>query len=286
MPVTTEADALGHMVPFLRELLAQRPGIGRMNVSSHVLQDGTPVFHVHDVIDVQLNAVMRAQQERNAAAGRRGPASYSHDYSTNIAPYLDAAWGLVRRGVLRPTPLADGTSVSLVVKVFAVTAYGRSWLTRADDVIPADTGRLGQLLVARGARLGAGFRSRSQEAVACYQAYAYLACCTMSGAAAESITLALSIGRATRAGRDEESVLTEYRKARGRSAIEQYLTAQRNPHVRQELSSFLTLLNYWRDEAAHGAGSSIAEDEASVALLLLLRYAIFADTRWDDMTAP
>jgi hypothetical protein len=49
----------------------------------------------------------------------------------------------------------------------------------------------------------------------------------------------------------------------------------------------LSLLNYWRDEAAHGVGTESFEDEANVSLLLLLlRYAVFADTRWEELTAP
>lgn len=148
------------------------------------------------------------------------------------------------------------------------------------------SGAFGQLLAARGAKLGAGYAARSQEAVACYQAQSYLACCTMCGAAAESITLALAVSRTAASGGDETAVLAMYRQSRGRAAVERLLTAQRNAHEQRELISFLSLLNYWRDEAAHGAGTAIAEDEANVALLLLLRYAMFADSRWDDLTAP
>lgn len=118
----------------------------------------------------------------------------------------------------------------------------------------------------------------------CYHAQAYLACCAMCGAAAESITLALAVARAAGAGQSEAEVLAEYRQARGRSVIQNRLTVRRNDHVRRELETFLSLLNYWRDEAAHGAESLLTDDEAHTALILLLRYAIFADTRWNDLT--
>jgi hypothetical protein len=286
LPPTSESDASAHTVAFLRALLRRRPGEGTLNRGSFVARDGTPLFRVTDVIADRLNEVRHEMQARNEAAGRAGGMTmYVHDQQTNAAPYFDAAWALVRRGVLRPAPVPQGADVSTVGTTFAVTSYGRAWLERAGDVLPADAGRQGQLLAAHGARLGAGYHARSQEAVACYHAQAYLACCVMCGAAAESITLALAVARAAAAGRNEASVLAEYRRTAGRSAIERLLTAGRNAHVQRELPTFLGLLNYWRDEAAHGAGPVVAEDEASLALLLLLKYAIFADTRWEELTA-
>jgi hypothetical protein len=44
------------------------------------------------------------------------------------------------------------------------------------------------------------------------------------------------------------------------------------------------LLNYWRDSAAHGRNSHIGENEAYTALLLLLRFAMFASDRWAELT--
>lgn len=285
LPVTTEGDALGHIVTFLRTLLRERRGVGTHGRSSLVTADGTPVFVVTDVVDEQLQHVVREQQTRADAAGHRGMTSYRFDHATNVGPYLDATWGLVRRGVLRPTPVGDQMNASRVNTIFAVTGYGRMWLERVGDIIPADTGRLGQMLAARGTHLGAGYRARSQEAVQCYHAQAYLACCAMCGAAAESITLALAVARAAAAGQAESEVLAEYRQARGRTVIQNRLTTRRNDYVKRELETFLRLLNYWRDEAAHGAESALTDDEAHTALLLLLSYAIFADTRWSDLTA-
>jgi hypothetical protein len=39
----------------------------------------------------------------------------------------------------------------------------------------------------------------------------------------------------------------------------------------------MTLLTYWRNEAAHGRASEIGETEAFTSLMLLLRLARFAD---------
>ncbi len=80
-------------------------------------------------------------------------------------------------------------------------------------------------------------------------------------------------------------MLTEYRRASGRSAIERRLLAGRNSHVQTTLPSFLSLLGYWRDNASHGDESSIEEEQAFIALLLLLRFAQFADSRWDELIA-
>jgi hypothetical protein len=102
----------------------------------------------------------------------------------------------------------------------------------------------------------------------------------MCGAAAESITLAIAIARAG----DEAAVLAEYRRTSGRSAIERRLLAGRNSHIQTTLPSFLNLLGYWRDDAAHGQRSEIEEEQAFIALLLLLRFAQFADSRWGDLT--
>jgi len=46
----------------------------------------------------------------------------------------------------------------------------------------------------------------------------------------------------------------------------------------------MNLLKYWRDESAHGIESKIQEEEAFTSLLLLLRFAQFADSRWQDLT--
>ncbi len=45
------------------------------------------------------------------------------------------------------------------------------------------------------------------------------------------------------------------------------------------------LLKYWRDEAAHGKASNIKEEEAFTSLGLLLRFAMFMDNNWNELTA-
>lgn len=256
--------------------------MGSSGEKSYVANDGTSVFYLADAIHAHLRDVTHQMQAQESG----GMSMFVHDVATNAAPYHDAAWSLVGRGILRPAPLSDQANISLIGTVFMITEYGRAWLERTTDLLPTEIGGIGQLLAARATRLGAGYVARSQEAVTCYQAHAYLACCTMCGGAAESTTLALAIARTIARGDDEASVLATYRRNTGRTAIERLLMAGRNGHVQQTLPTFLSLLNYWRDEAAHGMRSDITEDDAHVALLLLLRYAIFADSRWEELTGP
>jgi hypothetical protein len=46
----------------------------------------------------------------------------------------------------------------------------------------------------------------------------------------------------------------------------------------------MSLLSYWRDEAAHGTVSEIAEIEAHTALGRLVRFAQFTSDNWDELT--
>ena len=203
------------------------------------------------------------------------------DPSSKLDPFYAAAWFLVSRGVLVPRPHHRDSQIPFG-ESFELTDYGARWVanTSGYEWHPMEHGKLAQLLSARSARFGDGFRLRCHEAAACYRAQTYLACCTMCGAAAESVLLALAIGRSG----DEADTLREYRRSDGRSRIERRLLQGQNSYVHQQLPHFLELLKYWRDDAAHGAEVEINEEVAFVSLLLLLRFAAFADDRWDDLT--
>jgi hypothetical protein len=45
------------------------------------------------------------------------------------------------------------------------------------------------------------------------------------------------------------------------------------------------LLKYWRDSSAHGRAVQISEPEAYQSLALLLRFTLWADSRWEELTA-
>jgi len=102
----------------------------------------------------------------------------------------------------------------------------------------------------------------------------------MCGASAESIMLVLAIAK----NGSEEAVLREYKSANGRTKIQNMIIGQQSGRIKEEFINFVSLLKYWRDTAAHGARSTIGEEEAFTSLLLLLRFARFADENWDELT--
>jgi hypothetical protein len=201
-----------------------------------------------------------------------------------LAVFLDAAWQLCRRGILRPGVRdlqLQGNSHGHAGQGFSLTTYGRAWIASANpELIPTQPGRFTQLLAKAAPRFGPGFSERSQEAAAAYQGGTYLACCAMCGAAAESILLAIAIAKAG----DAKTVINEYSGQSGRLKIERRIYSGLPDPVQEEFRRYTALLKYWRDAAAHGRATHITEAEAYTSLVLLLRFALFADDRWDDLT--
>jgi hypothetical protein len=103
----------------------------------------------------------------------------------------------------------------------------------------------------------------------------------MCGAAAESILLAL----ATAKSNDENAVLKEYRTATGRKKTIDGLVGQQTDSSQRQFRSFMSLLSYWRDDAAHGIATPISAPEAEEALRQLLMLAQFAGRYWSELTA-
>lgn len=61
-----------------------------------------------------------------------------------------------------------------------------------------------------------------------------------------------------------------------------------NLQTQREFRGYMVLLNYWRDEAAHGSASMISEPEACTSLMLLVRLARYADETFglSDVSRP
>ncbi len=165
---------------------------------------------------------------------------------------------------------------------YSITQFGRTWLSEADrdDFVPTEPERFGRLLEPFRAKFGPGFHQRAQEAIRCYGAHAYLACCAMCGAAAESILLKVAAQL-----KDEAEVLKDYRSSGGRGRIENLIVGRATQHLRREFFGFTPLLNYWRDVAGHGSVAVISDDEAFTSIALLLRFAQFVSDRWNELTA-
>lgn len=209
-----------------------------------------------------------------------------HDALRNLYPlFVDAAWELCRRGIIRPGVKEHGaqtTDDGAGGSGYSITAFGRQWLAEEDEdvFVPTESGRFAEMMKPFRSRFGAGFYDRSQEAIRCYGAHAYLACCTMCGAAAESILLATAISKTN----DENLVLKAYTTANGRKRVETMVIGQATEHIKREFQALTDLLKYWRDEAAHGKASQISDNEAYTSLAMLLRYAMFVNENWDDLT--
>ena len=199
--------------------------------------------------------------------------------------FVDAAWELCRRGIIRPGVKEYGaqtTDDGAGGSGYSITAFGRQWLEEEEEdvFVPTEPGRFAEMMKPFRSRFGPGFYERAQEAIRCYGAHAYLACCAMCGAAAESILLATAIDKTG----DEKRVLASYSTANGRKKVENMVIGQAKEHIRREFQGLTELLKYWRDEAAHGKASKISDNEAYTSLAMLLRYAMFVNENWDDLT--
>ncbi len=196
--------------------------------------------------------------------------------------FYAAGWELCRRGILRPGVREYGAQVTEQGSAgsgYSITPFGRQWLAEADrdDYVPTEPGRFAQLLSQYRERFGDGYHERAQEAVRCYGAHAYLACCAMSGAAAESILLAMAIAKS-----DEAGVLKQYMAAAGRRRVENIVIGKVREQLRAEYHGYTSLLKYWRDAAAHGRFSEVTDNESYTSIALLLRFAMFANDNWDE----
>lgn len=201
-------------------------------------------------------------------------------------PFLAAAWELARRGILRPGVKEIGqqaTDEGSAGCGFSVTPAGKKWLKEAGqyDFVPIEPGRFSRLLDSFAPQFGQGFQERAQEAIRCYGANVYLACCAMCGAAAESILLAVATAKKGSA----EEVERMYLASGGRRRVEQFILGQQPKPIQEEFVGYMSLLKYWRDAASHGRRSGIADNEAYTALAVLLRFAQFANDRWGELTA-
>lgn len=201
---------------------------------------------------------------------------------SDLSPqFYNAAWELCRRGILRPGVRAMGAQVTddgSGGNGYSVTPFGKQWLAdaAADTFVPTEPDRFAEMLAPYRNLFGPGFHERAQQAIQCYGAHAYLACCAMCGAAAESILLAAAIAKSG----DESAVLREYSAASGRVRLEARLFGQAPEAVRREYQGLAVLLRYWRDLTSHGRATAIADNEAYTSLALLLRLGMFIKEHW------
>jgi len=264
----TEEDALHFLVRYLKD----PPERG-------------PTSYGYDVYIP--NVIFTYLRHTNDGLAQEAGRDHRHPIKKELSPHFyAAAWELCLRGILRPGVRAHGEQVvddGSAGNGYSVTPFGRTWLAESneEDYIPVDPGRFGQMLSPYQTRFGAGFTQRAMEANRCYKAQAYLACCAMCGAAAESILLAAAIGSTG----DEQAVLREYGSRGGRGRVQARLLGQASEDLRRQFERHSGLITYWRDEAAHGKSSAIDNNEGHSALLGLVHFARFVDEHWAELTS-
>lgn len=200
-----------------------------------------------------------------------------------IPVFYAAAWELCRRGIIRPginSYTAQATQDGSAGNGYSITPFGRQWVDEhdRDDFVPTEPQRFAEMLKPFKERFGPGFYERAQEAIRCYGAHAYLACCAMCGGAAESIILSIAITK-----KDEASILKTYSSSGGRGRVEKIITANLNEYQKREYQGYTNLIKYWRDESSHGKKSDIQDNEAFTSIALLLRLAKFVNDNWNNL---
>lgn len=195
---------------------------------------------------------------------------------------MDAAWELCRRGIVRPGVRGTGKQAT-PEGGYSVTAAGSAALEQLDvtTILITQPGSLAATFAGYRSRYGEGFHQRAQEAIKCRNAEAWLACCAMAGAAAESVLLGLAIAKVG----NEAEVLKVYRQAGGRKKVLNMIVGQSNAIVRNALVAFSNIISFWRDEAAHGRASPIDTANADEALRQLLHMCQWVDREWVALTA-
>ncbi len=235
----------------------------------------------HYGYDIYLPSLMH----KHLSTQGQGRIDSYHEFEKLSPIIYAAAWELCRRGIIRPGVNKHGaqaTDDGQAGNGYSITPFGKKWLEEGarDDFVPTEPERFGEMLAPYGKRFGPGFYERAQQAIRCYGAHAYLACCAMCGAAAESILLATAIEKE----KNESEVLKIYGSANGRYKIENLIVGKIKDPLQREYRSYANLLKYWRDESAHGKPSKIIENEAYTSLALLLRFAMLVNDNWEELT--
>ncbi len=185
--------------------------------------------------------------------------------------FTDACWELCRRGILRPFPKkleGQGTSRGAG---FSITAYGEQWLKEEefDDYVPTEPDRFAKMLEPYATLFGKGFQERAQESVRCYNAHAYLACCSMAGAAAE--TILIKVSDKLEITRTKNEPITKTRET---------IISKSGPGIKERLIAYSDIVKYWRDESMHHENWETRGEKAYISLAMLLRLAMFAKEHW------
>jgi hypothetical protein len=203
----------------------------------------------------------------------------------NSSILFAAAWELCRRGLLRPgakDAFAQATSDGQGGNGYSITPLGVAWLAESDPdrFVVAEPTFLAKRFESHRSKFGEGYHERSQEAARCYASNNFIACCAMTGAAAEAILLAVAF-----VGSEKGKVLESYKASQGRRRIENAFLTRLPDSAKAQARAGLDLLKYWRDDASHGDATGLSEGDAYISLLVLIRFSGFVHDHWSTLTA-
>lgn len=197
---------------------------------------------------------------------------------------LSGLWQLCLRGILRPSVSnlnIQHCQERLPGASYSITEEGKRWLTNSDNLHMLLASRsFAELLCSNSDRFGIAYKERVVEAVKCFDTGCYLACCSMCGAACESIYLALAVSKKG----DEAEVLKRYRSSDGRKQLQNIIEQNLPGGLIRSLKSGFEVVAYWRDCSAHGEVTNLGRSEARACLNILLTLVQTANDRWDDIT--
>jgi hypothetical protein len=81
-----------------------------------------------------------------------------------------------------------------------------------------------------------------------------------------------------------DKALAAYSGSKGRSHLQRELLGQQDKWLRDRFERQTGLIDYWRDQSAHGHETGFKEEDAYSALNALLRFAHFVADNWEMLT--
>jgi hypothetical protein len=252
-----ENDALSHLIDCIKS-----PNIKGFSAY------GCDIYLTHIVVDY----VRKKENNPNCS-------ETDQNVQEKAQPFLDAAWHLCQRGILRSgvnslkhTPTPSGL-------VYSITSQGRKWLQEQGEFIYKTPIHFSEILATYDSLFGSGFKQRAQEACSTYLFGCYLSTCVMCGAAAESIILKIAIANEP----DKEEILKEYESRGGTKKIIDRVFGHLEGKHKNAHSTFNDLLKYRRDDSGHGQHIDISEFDAYDSLSRLIWLSKFIDKNFSDI---
>jgi len=218
--------------------------------------------------DLYLHSFLTRYCQKNWGLSHQDNQSTIHSLSPL---FMDACWELCRRGILRPFPATTSGQGTSQGAGFSLTGFGEQWLKESaiDSFVPTEPDRFAIMLDPYTSLFGEGFQERAQEAVRCYKAHAFLACCVMAGAAAETILIKVSDKLGITRGKYEQI-----------TKIRQKIISESDKGIKEPLIAYSDIVKIWRDEGMHHEAWETRGEKAYISLAMLLLLARFAKEKW------